>query len=220
MQTTIVRRTNDVDNKCLVRLVRGDKVFIVEGGSPQGVELAADPFAYAAANVLLDNSEHAPVFEVFGTAEFEVAADSIAAASGKGSVELFSNGTGMRVRLWRAFPVPAGYTVRVKGSPVYVAFKGLRGMGPGKRKVRAYAELEAERLNGKGDLKDLKARYVPSSFIHEARLRKGLSELLTLLEKMKRHIRLACEAARRGAKLVRVRVNGRLVDVWVEEVIA
>jgi len=223
MQKTIERHADDVDGECRVRVITQGEVYIVEGAGLNHLGLARDPFAFAAANVLVDNSEHAPAFEVHGLAEFKAEAPLIAAVAGVGSAELVNGDSRVRVGLWRAFPVPAGFVLRVKGSPLYVAFRGMQGVGLGKRRVAKGLVFKARKVNGNGEVKDIKARYIPVSILREARALRAkldgrIEDLALLLEKIKRHVRLACEAARRGARLVRVRVNSRLIDVWVEEV--
>jgi len=220
---SIVTYAINEGKKASLSLLRGDEVFIVGGSNPIYLKQASDPFASAVSNVLVGNEEYAPVFEVYGYAEFAVKKLSLVAVAGRGSVEVRESSSRVKMSLWRAFPLPPGSVLVVRGNPLYVAFKGLKTRWSGKRRVRPGNGFEVSSVSSNGDLEDLPARYLPLSFLLEAAKsgvgrNSGAGELLKIIERIKKHVKLACDAVRRGAKLVRVRVDGKSVDVWVEEV--
>ncbi|OYT25750.1 MAG: hypothetical protein B6U95_08620, partial [Thermofilum sp. ex4484_82] len=61
-------------------------------------------------------------------------------------------------------------------------------------------------------LEELPARRVPDT------LKRKTGELKEEICKAARSIKAALEAYRRGAKLVKVKVNGQVYEAWVEEV--
>jgi len=167
-----------------------------------------DRFLGAVSNALVGNSIETPVFRVEAYVELQSFVQCLAAVAGRAKVEI----NGVECGAWRALPVPAGGEVRVlaRDEAVYLAFSGLSGrMGLVRPGERFY-------VNPVDDFGvELAARYVPPSLLNEY-FSGGAQD--ALLERILRHIRLACEMARRGAKLVRVKVGGKVFDVWVEEV--
>lgn len=168
----------------------------------------ADTFLKAVANALVSNSVDNPVFEVAAFMEVQVSVPCLAAVTGHAEVEV----NGKRCGTWRALPVPAGGKVRVSanGGLACLAFTGLYGrLGH----VKANERFAVKPVNGFDA--DLAARYVPLSLVRSYYSNGAREDVLT---KTLRHIALACEMARRGAKLVKVKVRGKIFDLWVEEV--
>ena len=175
-----------------------------------GTRLASDGdvFSRAISNALVGNSLETPVFRVGVYVELWSSVQCLAAVAGHAKVEV----NGVKCGTWRALPIPAGGEVRVLADEgeAYLAFSGLSGqLGPVEPGERFYVK-PVEDFGA-----DLSARYVPPTLLNEY-FNGGARDVL--LEKILRHLRLACEMAKRGAKLVRVKVGGKIFDVWVEEV--
>lgn len=188
--------------------VHGLTIVNASGVRLVGDRELADGFLKAVSNALVGNSLASPVFEIEGFIEAELAVPCLAAVAGQAKIEV----NGRVYDAWRALPVPAGGSVRVttENKVAYLAFSGLSGhpgsVKPGARfPVRPISELGA----------DLAALRVPPSLVRKYYSGEPREKLL---ERILRHLRLACEMARRGAKLVRVRVGESVYDVWVEEI--
>ncbi len=200
-ETKVISTLDETAAHNLIVLEASGVYLVGEGGR-------ADTFLKAVANALVSNGIDNPVFEIEGSVELRVSVPCLAAVAGHADVEV----NGRRCSAWRALPVPAGGRVRVsvKKGVACLAFSGLRGrlghVEPGAR----FALKPVEGCDG-----DLAARYVPLSLVHSY-FNDGARE--DILAKTLRHIRLACEMARRGAKLVKVKVRGKIFDLWVEEV--
>jgi hypothetical protein len=167
-----------------------------------------DGFLRVVSNALVGNSLEAPVFRVEDRVELQSSVPCLAAVAGHARVEV----NGVKCSAWRALPVPAGGRVKVvaHGGAAYLAFSGLSGrLG----RVRPGERFHVKQADGFGA--ELAARCVPLSLLNEY-FNGGAQD--ALLEKVLRHLKLACEMAKRGAKLVKVRIGGKIYEVWVEEV--
>ena len=203
-----------------VELVDGEDVSLLSADSLKNLAQLEDPCAYATCNLLVGNEEYSPLFEVKGRARFYIEKPLIAAVTGKGSAEVVSDGESIKVELWKAIPIPPKSYLVVKGPKAYVSFSKLKANGRGKIKPKSFFKVSV--LNG-GIPKDIIARYLPLSFFDEIRrIRQSaddrIKNVMHTINKIKRHLQLSCEAAARGAKLVRVNVQGTLMDVWIEEI--
>ena len=179
--------------------------------STSGVDEVKDPLAYALSNALVDNPIDGAALELDGYLEVRTGSPTLMAVTGDARVEV----EGKALPTWRAIPLPARSRVRVEaiGSVAYVSFKGLRADCS---ELKAGTVLRTHELDGRCD--DLIARYVPSSLISEyLRVRTNGGSWSELLTRVLRHLELASEMARRGAKLIRVKIGKEVYDVWVEE---
>jgi len=171
---------------------------------------AADGFSYTLSNALVGNPLDNAALEVRGELELESRIPTLMAVTGNARVFI----GGSEYRSWRALPLPPRKRARVEAlrGVAYVALSGLKAAAA----VGAGACLGVQELNGRFD--DLAARYVPYSMLSEYLRAKSDGEACKrLLDRILRHLRLASEMARRGAKLIRVKVGEEVYDVWVEE---
>ncbi|RLF06036.1 MAG: hypothetical protein DRK00_02745 [Thermoprotei archaeon] len=172
---------------------------------------ATDDFSYTLSNALVGNPLDNAALEVRGEVELESRIPTLMAVTGSAKVLI----GGSEYESWRALPLPPRRRARVKAleGVAYVALSGLKAAAAA---VGAGAWLGVQELNGR--FEDLAARYVPSSMLREYLRARGDGEACRwLLDKILRHLRLASEMARRGAKLIKVRVGEEVYDVWVEE---
>ena len=134
--------------------------------------------------------------------------DALIAVTGWGEAVVRGQGRTLRFDPWRAIVVPANTVleVRAKGE-AYVAVKGLV---PNGGMLGGGVRLICEPIRRMPE--DLHARYVPPTLLDRLSREDGGA-----LKLVWRHLELVKEAVRRGAKLVKVKVNGRQYDVWVEE---
>lgn len=170
----------------------------------------ADHFYGCVSNVLVGNPLTSPVFKVRGFIEVVVHAPTLVAVVGNAEVRVNERSFGT----WRAIPVHTGWHVYVtaRNGSAYMAVYGLEGRPS---RVVNGALFSMKPLY---DIDiDISARYVPPSLVAEYVTGKD-DDGTYLLSRILQHIKLACEMARSGARLVRVKVGGLVYDVWVKEV--
>ncbi|MEM1508787.1 MAG: hypothetical protein QW291_06130 [Thermofilaceae archaeon] len=203
------------ESKALPSLVESRRVTleILDGNGIRLVttSVATEPFLCAVSNALVGNSLSNEVIEVEGELVFRCGAPVLAAVAGQSTVQI-----GERFyKPWRALPIPPNKVVKVvtQGGLVYVALKGLKMLDTtGKNNAIATA-CEFTHTP------DLQARYIPEKFLHEyLKSLDNTTMLEGLLTKVLRHLKLACEMASKGAKLVKVRIGTNFYEVWVNEI--
>lgn len=172
---------------------------------------AAEPFLCAISNALVGNSLNSEAIEVEGELTFRCDAPVLAAVAGRSTVQI-----GERAyKPWRALPIPPNKTVKVAAQSglAYVALKGFKKLNT--TRENGVIATAYEFTNNP----DLQARYIPEKFLREYFMSLGNTTALEgLLTKVLRHLKLACEMASRGAKLVKVRIGTDLYEVWVNEI--
>ena len=170
---------------------------------------ALSTFPYFISNALVGNSLGSRAIEVREYLELENGSEAIGLGAVTGEAEVRINDR--EGRPWSAFPLPPGAKLRVvaTGGPAYVAFYGLQAPTSTLSKGTTLTMREPERFN------DLHARYVPENLLKEYAKRNDVNG--RFLYKVIRHLELACEMARRGAKLLRVKMGSHVYDVWIEE---
>lgn len=204
------------ESKVLPSLVESNRVAleILEGNSIRLVTIsaAAEPFLCAVSNALVGNSLSNEVIEVEGELAFRCSAPVLAAVAGQSSTIQIGE---RFYKPWRALPIPPNKAVKVttQGGLAYVALKGLKTLDmAGENSVIATAYEFTH-------TPDLQARYIPEKFLREYFESLGNTNVLEgLLTKVLRHLKLACEMASKGAKLVKVRIGTDFYEVWVNEI--
>lgn len=172
---------------------------------------AADDFSYVLSNALVGNPPNNAALEVRGKLVIESRIPTLMAVTGSARVLI----GGSEYKPWRALPLPPRKRARVEalGGVAYVSLSGLRASAA---EIVSGARLGVQELNG--SFNDLAARYVPLSMLNEYRRSRSDGDARRgLLTKVLRHLRLASEMARRGAKLIKVRLGEEVYDVWIEE---
>ena len=165
-------------------------------------------FLLAVSNALVGNSLLNPAIRVDGFIEVKTGVRTLAAVAGSAKVIL----NGRLMSAWRALPLQPGSRIRVeaKDEPAFLAFSGLQA---GQSNVHAGSGF---RVSSAADFDgSIFARYVPQSLI-QACLR-GEEKLEDSIQRVVRHIRYACEMAKCGARLVKVKVGDRVYEMWVKE---
>jgi len=172
---------------------------------------AKDPYLHSLANLLVDNDESAGTIELLsGKIKLLFHDDAIIAVTGDCKVKIDD----AEVPAWRAIPISKGSCIEVTSNSIaYIAVVGgfetpYIVISLVKNKVLGFFS------NGKLPklLEELPARRVPDT------LKRKTGELKEEICKAARSIKAALEAYRRGAKLVKVKVNGQVYEAWVEEV--
>jgi len=169
-----------------------------------------DVVAYMVSNLLVGNPMEHPVLEVRGAVAFKPLKRVLMAVTGEASIKI----NGSAFQAWRALPVPEGAeaVVRALSPPAYVAFKGLEAPPDG---VKPGTLVKASELDGVES--DLMARRVPATLLRECMASATQSSWRSIVEKIARHIELACEMARTGAKLIKVKIGHDVYELWIKE---
>ncbi|MCS7105355.1 MAG: hypothetical protein NZ954_07305 [Thermofilaceae archaeon] len=169
-----------------------------------------DYFYSCVSNVLVGNPLLSPVFKVKGSLGVVIHVPSLVAVVGDAEVRVNERSCGT----WRAIPVRAGWHVHVtaRNGSAYMAVYGLEGRPSRVVNGALFSMKPLYNIDA-----DISARYVPPSLVAECATSKD-NVGTHLLSRILQHIKLACEMARSGARLVRVKVGGLVYDVWVKEV--
>lgn len=165
-------------------------------------------FHWAVSNALIGNSLYNPALKVGGWLEVKVESPVLTAVTGNANV----NVSGRSFKPWRALPLYAGCRMRVEAGeePVYVAFSGLKAHVA---QVRVGLRLIVGRVS-EVDW-DVLARYVPRSLLQACL--NGSEACESAIQRVLQHLKYACEMAKNGARLVRVRVGDVVYEMWVKE---
>ncbi|MEM0460008.1 MAG: hypothetical protein QXZ31_09100 [Thermofilaceae archaeon] len=168
-----------------------------------------EKFLWAASNALVDNPIFHPAIRVEGRLEVRARTPTLAAVTGNAVIR-----AGGRVcKPWRALPLYAGCSMVVEAveAPVYVSFSGLRALAS---QLKAGLRLVVKRVSEIDG--DIIARFIPQSLV-QACLNNG-EPCDKAVQRVLRHLRYACEMARSGARLVRVKIGNTVYEMWVKEV--
>lgn len=162
----------------------------------------------AVSNALVGNPLLNPAIKVDGYIEVKAKVRTLVAVAGYAEVTI----DGRKLSAWRALPLQSGSKVRVEaiGEPVFVAFSGLQAHQSNVLVGLGFQVSSMTDFDG-----SLFARYVPQSLL-QTYLR-GEEEIEELIQRVVRHIRYACEMAKCGAKLVKVKVGDKVYEMWVKE---
>ncbi|RLI99329.1 MAG: hypothetical protein DRP08_07270, partial [Candidatus Aenigmatarchaeota archaeon] len=172
---------------------------------------------------LVDNKILSPVLKINGKVKIHFTEDALVSITG--SFKAFING--LEIKDWRAILVPKNEELEIENLSeiTYLAIHGLKAPFHGIFELASNIKLNFEPVRQK--IKDLIARYVPSNFISQVSFVSNLNsrglllvqvgELERTIEKFKKHLKLVSEAVKRGAQLIRVNINGKKFDVWIEE---
>ena len=170
-------------------------------------------------NLLVENKLTEPIIAVKDILELKAKVKALLSSAGKGKIILNKK---REIPLWRAFIVPANSSLMIKpdkGAAIYLGVKGLYSPKDSNIQLRSGDTVPCKQLNGELDLNNLIASKVPESLLKiYIGLNGNLKERKYILSKILRHISLAREAIMRGAKLIKVNVNGEKYEVLIEEV--
>ncbi len=185
-------------------------VEVLDAHSSEIVDAAEgwERLLWAVSNVLAGNPITNPAVRVGGRIEVRASVPTLAAVAGDCDVYV----GGVRARPWRAVPLPPGSTVRVeaRGGSAYLALRGLRARA---LSVGRGLRLLVSAVTG---FEDVVARYVPESLLRA--FESNGTTVDELIHRVARHVHLACEMVRSGAKLIKVRVGNAVYEMWVKEV--
>ncbi len=209
----------------MVEALVAKSCYIVRAGDSDGLSYVADPFAYSASNLLVGNAPFSASIEIRGEARLRFSEEALISLTGSCEAVL----CGVKAPQWVAIPVAEDVEleIRANGNVAYVGITGLDASFVGSRPLREGVRLALRRCYEELSRRRLNALRVPSGILREyqehlSSFKQGTAALkqsaLNLIAKLERHLRLACEAAERGAKLIRVSVGGRTYELWVEEI--
>ncbi|RLE65585.1 MAG: hypothetical protein DRJ38_03465 [Thermoprotei archaeon] len=172
---------------------------------------AKDPYLHSLANLLVDNKESAGTIEITsGRVKLLFHDDAVIAVTGDCEVKIGNT----EASPWQALPVAKGSCVEVSSNSIaYIAVVGgfetpYLVLSLAKNRVLGF--FSNGRLSQLID--ELPARRIPQTF------RRKSGEFKDGIYRAARSLKAALEAYKRGAKLVRVKVNGRVYEAWVEEI--
>ncbi|GEM_PF-5989246 len=172
-------------------------------------------------NLLVENDFLNPVILVKKYLKIRSKGKLLVSISGEGKVILNEK----EVPLWRALVLPPSYTLTLYPTKeLYLGIKGLSYSTQDKflYRLRNGEVLSCTELNGNISLEKVVISKVPESLLREYLTLNGEKERedkgRKIVEKIIRHVKLAKEAIVRGAKLVRVKVNGVTYEALIEEI--
>jgi len=172
-------------------------------------------------NLLVENDFLNPVILVKKYLKIRSKGKLLVSISGEGKVILNEK----EVPLWRALVLPPSYTLTLYPTKeLYLGIKGLSCSTQDKflYRLRNGEVLSCTELNGNISLEKVVISKVPESLLREYLTLNGEKERedkgRKIVEKIIRHVKLAKEAIVRGAKLVRVKVNGVTYEALIEEI--
>ncbi|HDI31528.1 MAG TPA: hypothetical protein ENF80_01800 [Thermofilum sp.] len=172
-------------------------------------------------NLLVENDFLNPVILVKKYLKIRSKGKLLVSISGEGKVVLNEK----EVPLWRALVLPPSYTLTLYPTKeLYLGIKGLSCSTQDKflYRLRNGEVLSCTELNGNISLEKVVISKVPESLLREYLTLNGEKERedkgRKIVEKIIRHVKLAKEAIVRGAKLVRVKVNGVTYEALIEEI--
>lgn len=197
-----------------VEAVRGpneQSLEVIDAFNAQIVQQAEgrEKFLLAASNALVENPLFHPAIRVEGRLEVRARTPTLAAVVGNALVHI----GGRSCKPWRALPLHAGCRLDVEAveGPVYVAFSGLRALASQlkaglKLVVKQVSEIDCVVL----------ARFLPQTLVRDCLYNGDSCE--NAIQRVLRHLRYACEMAKSGAKLVRVKIGDTVYEMWIKEV--
>lgn len=173
-------------------------------------------------NLLVENDFINPVILVKRFLKIKSKGKLLVSISGNGKVLLNNKDA----PLWRALILPPSYTLTLlPEKELYLGIKGLSCPAHNEpiHKLKEGDILPCAELNGNVSLEKVVISKVPESLLREYLTLNGnkvedKNIERNIVEKIVRHVKLAKEAIMRGAKLVKVKVNGVIYEAVIEEI--